>query len=143
LVEEWLKRVTYIQISDHLNTLKGLFARTSRESYADETLSMMDEDWGYYRQEKERIKAGETLERLLNVKSAPILIVDDLNRIYRTRFEQDYIYELTDYRYRKELFTVFTTQFRDLKEILPEQTASRIKQMSFEYYLGETNRRTQ
>jgi DNA replication protein DnaC len=108
--------VKYIQVARYLNELKRLFHDYSEEGQAH-------------------------LERRLALRDAPVLIVDDLNRSYRAGVEYENLYDIADYRSSRNLFTIFTTQYKDLTDILPEETASRIEAMSTPYHLGPVNRR--
>lgn len=108
--------VKYIQVARYLNELKRLFFDYSEEGRAQ-------------------------LERRLAIRDAQVLIVDDLNRSYRAGVEYESLYDIADYRSSRNLFTIFTTQYKDLTDILPEETASRIEGMSTPYYLGPVNRR--
>lgn len=113
----------FIQVSEHLNALKRLFASQRNQGDIPEL-----ED-----------NSLATSQHLLSLKKKRALIMDDINRKY-TEFELETIYNIIDYRYRNKLFTIFTAQDKHLA-MLPEQTSTRIAHMCQPYYLGNTNMR--
>lgn len=118
--------VKFMQVSEYLNRLKQMFSGHEETSVKPLIPSL------------DGIPPTPE-EDLLNIRKAPVLVMDDINRRY-SDFELETIYDIVDFRYRNNLFTIFTAQDIELKR-LPEQTSSRIQDMSYAYNLGGDNRR--
>lgn len=56
-----------------------------------------------------------SLMRLL--KEVPCLVLDDFSKERMTKAGSDYLYQIIDYRYRRELQTVITTNARTIREL--------------------------
>ncbi len=94
--------VLFIVVPDLLDHLRATFAPTSRVTYDD---------------------------RFESVKTAPLLILDDLGAQVTTQWAQEKLFQLFNYRYNAQLPTVITTN-RELEEIDP-RVRSRLADATF------------
>jgi DNA replication protein DnaC len=94
--------VLFVVVADLLDHLRATFAPTSRVTYDD---------------------------RFEGVKTAPLLILDDLGAQATTQWAQEKLFQLFNYRYNAQLPTVITTN-RELEEIDP-RVRSRLADITF------------
>ena len=57
------------------------------------------------------------LSLMHSLKEVPCLILDDLSKERTTKAASDYLYQIIDYRYRRELQTIITTNAQSIEEL--------------------------
>lgn len=64
------------------------------------------------------VNDGDKYLFLMNsLKEVPCLILDDLSKERTTKAALDYLYQIIDYRYRRELQTIITTNAQSIEEL--------------------------
>ncbi len=57
------------------------------------------------------------LSLMRDLKEVPCLVLDDLSKERTTKAASDYLYQIIDYRYRRELQTIITTNAQSIEEL--------------------------
>lgn len=76
----------------------------------------------------------------------PLLLIDEINRTFDTKAEQDRFFDLINYRYENEMPVVFIGNFakEDLRQSIGEAVADRIgENLTFVSFAGESRRAPQ
>lgn len=138
LIRRWLRPVKYIHFGDYLNRIRYNLGR--EEELKRELSDMLDIEPEFASTHRRLRQVRADINEAYAIELTPVLIVDDLIRNYRAGYETERLYDITQYREQKRLFTITTAHDKNLPG-MPERVSSRILQMSHHYYTGAVNRR--